>query len=113
MDELKDTRLKSLLQESRLEMPFSDFENKMMTRVKTELHGKRVISKNLKLSWLFFLFGSIFGLVLSVSLPMIQVNLGGFELQVLKYPVLALTLFIILWQLEAMIKLTVRHRKDN
>ena len=113
MDELHDKRLKALLKDSQLEMPFSDFEDKMMARVKTELHGKHSIIKNLRLSWFFFLIGAIFGLAVSITLPMIQFELGGFDIKSLRYPIMTVVLFIIIWQLDEMIKLTVRQKKQN
>ena len=111
MDDFNDKRLKELLSDSKVEMPFSDFENNLMRRVKTELNGKRVIHKNLRLSWLFFLLGSVFGLAISIGLPTLKVELAGWELQSIKYPLMTIVLFIIIWQLEGLIKLTVRNRK--
>jgi large-conductance mechanosensitive channel len=113
MDEINDNKLKALLKDSKLEMPFSDFEDKMMARVKTELHGKHSILKNLRLSWFFFLMGSAFGLLVSITLPMIQFEWGGFDIKSLKYPIMAVVLFIIIWQLDEMIKLTLRQKRQK
>ncbi|MCG8582928.1 MAG: hypothetical protein MI866_23625 [Bacteroidales bacterium] len=113
MDELNDKKLKALLRDSKLEMPFSDFEDKMMMRVKNELNGKHSILKNLRLSWLFFMLGSVFGLVASLVLPMFQFELAGVDIRSLRYPIMALVLFVIIWQLEEMIKLTMRQKKSN
>ncbi|WP_430816210.1 hypothetical protein [Carboxylicivirga sp. RSCT41] len=113
MDELNDKKLKALLRDSKLEMPFSDFEDKMMLRVKTELNGKQSITKNLRLSWLFFVLGSVFGVIVSITLPMFQIELGGIDIKNLRYPVMAVILFVIIWQLEEMIKLTVRQKKQD
>lgn len=113
MDELNDKRLKALLKDSKLEMPFSDFEDKMMSRVKNELLGKHSIIKNLRLSWLFFLLGSVFGLVVSISLPMLQIELGGIDIRTLRYPIMAIVLFVIIWQLDEMIKITMRQKKQR
>ncbi|TRX66335.1 hypothetical protein [Carboxylicivirga sp. M1479] len=114
MDEFKDQQLKSLLRESKVEMPFSDFESKLMWRVRTELVGKRSVIKNLRLSWLFFVLGSVFGIAVSITLPMFQISIGGLDFQLLKYPLLASVLFLIFWQLDGMIKFTTRQRnKEN
>lgn len=113
MDELKDKHLKSLLKESKVEMPFSDFESKMISRVNSELNGKRTIIKNLRLSWFFFFIGSVFGLGISLTLPLLNLELGGIETHHLKYPVMILVLFVIIWQLDEMVRLTIRQRKEK
>ena len=113
MDELNDKYLKNLLKDSKVEMPFSDFEEKMMLRVKNEVQGKRIISKNMGLSWFFFFMGSVFGLGVSVTIPMLQLEWAGIDLQNLKYPLMLVVLFIIIWQLDEMLRLTLRQRKQK
>ncbi|MBS2211518.1 hypothetical protein KEM09_08905 [Carboxylicivirga mesophila] len=113
MEELNDRKLKSLLKDSRVEMPFSDFETKLMTRVKSELHGRRSVVKSIRLSWLFFVLGAFFGLVLNILLPWMPFELAGISLHFIKYPILLITLVVIIWQLDEMIRLTLRHKRQK
>lgn len=57
-----DDNFAKIMKKSRLEMPFSDFEDNMMQRIQREAKNKDVISNNMRLSLIFFLLGSIFGL---------------------------------------------------
>ncbi len=111
--ELDDVRLRSLLKESRLEMPFSDFEGKLMQQINASKKGKASIIKNLKLSWLFFLMGSIIGIAMSILVPMLPLNIAGVEMHVFKYPILVIVLFVIMWQFDSMLKLTSRCKNDH
>ncbi len=113
MEELNDQKLKTLLKDSRVKMPFSDFESKLMGRVQTELKGRRSVLKSIRLSWLFFILGTLFGLSLNVLLPWMHLEFAGIGLQQLKYPLLLVTLVVIIWQLDEMIRLTVRQKKQN
>jgi hypothetical protein len=113
MEEFNDNRLKALLKDSKVEMPFSDFESKLMMRVRSERNSRRSIVRNIRLSWVFFTIGSVFGLFLNILVPNLSFKIGGFELQYFKYLLFAVTLFVIIWQLDEMIKLTSRQKKPG
>lgn len=46
---------------SRLQLPFSDFEERMMLRVQQEQQVKRTAERYRKISWLFFVLGAVLG----------------------------------------------------
>lgn len=60
--ELKDDKLKDLMKISKVELPFADFEEKMMRRIEKVEQEKRVIDKSRKYALLFFLLGTLFGM---------------------------------------------------
>ncbi len=111
MDELNDLELKALLKDSKVEMPFADFESKLMNRLSSERKGQQSVVKSIRLSWVFFTLGSLFGIFLNILIPQLSIKLGDIELQHIKYPLFAVTLMVILWQLDEMIKLTSRLKK--
>ncbi len=68
-----------LMAKSKLEFPFLDFEDNVMFEIeKTKVHQSS-FSKELKLSWAFFIIGSIFGIVISLTLPQMHKSILGFQ----------------------------------
>ena len=74
MDELKnnDDIFVDLIKNSKLEMPFSDFEDVVMQQIEENITQKNEISKQLRLSKFFFIIGSLFGITISILLSKIQ-----------------------------------------
>lgn len=74
MDELenKDAIFIDLMAKSKLDMPFSDFEDSVMQKIEENVIQKSEISKQLRLSKFFFIVGSLFGITISILLPQIQ-----------------------------------------
>lgn len=66
-----------MMQKSKLEMPYSDFEDRVMQRIALEANFKKSISKNNQLSLLFFLLGTGFGLIVNLFLSQSGVNFFG------------------------------------
>jgi drug/metabolite transporter (DMT)-like permease len=57
--------LSRIMKSSRLEMPFSDFEESVMHRIKQEAMQQQPVSHDRKLSWVFFILGTVFGLIIN------------------------------------------------
>lgn len=66
--ELEDKKLKQLLQSSKLEMPFSDFEDNMMAKIELYEAKQREASQSRFYATLFFLIGTVFGTILNFLL---------------------------------------------
>lgn len=58
---MNEQKLKELMALSRLQLPFSDFEERMMLRVQQEQQVKRAAERYRKISWLFFVLGAVLG----------------------------------------------------
>jgi len=112
-DLFEDAKLNALMKKSRLEMPFGDFESRLMNRLQNENSWKRSILKNIRLSWIFFTVGSLFGIFAAILLPLFEYSIFGFDLKVVQIPVLLVLAFVILLQLDAMIKLSARNRSKR
>jgi drug/metabolite transporter (DMT)-like permease len=65
------------MKKSRLEMPFSDFEDKVMLRIEKEAAHRKVVFKNARLSSFFFLLGTGFGLLLNFFLSRAGISFMG------------------------------------
>jgi hypothetical protein len=67
-----DRHLSQLMQKSRLEMPFSDFEETVMLRIQKETVQEQIVSRDRKLSFIFFISGTCLGLILNFILQQVH-----------------------------------------
>lgn len=63
--ELQDKNFKDILSHSKLELPFSDFDYRMMQRIEEYELKKKVAEKNKLFSHICFLLGILLGTVLN------------------------------------------------
>ena len=76
----EDIYFRKLIAKSKLNVPFSDFDEKVMFKINKSLSKKTTLSKDLKLAWIFFILGSVFGIFVSVIIPTIQKPVFGIHL---------------------------------
>ena len=101
----------TLMKRSKLEMPYGDFEENVMHRIRKEVLHKKVFSTDIKISFFFFLLGTIFGLHANSILQRSQQTILGIsaESTLLIFQVIFVLLF--LTQLENFIKTFRRPKK--
>jgi len=100
----EDAFFRAIISKSKLNVPFSDFDDKVMFLIEKKISIKSSISRELKLSWFFFLLGSTAGIIVSLVLPKYQEPILGIcfdKLTILFQMILAL-LFVI--QLDNLLK---------
>lgn len=68
---------------SKLELPFLDFEELVMVEIIEKETCQTRISKDLKLSWIFFVIESVFGITISILLPFLEKPIFGIRSEVL------------------------------
>ncbi len=108
---MEEKRLKELMKESRMEMPFLDFEDQVMASIHKEEQSKKGILKNIRLSWVFFTLGTLFGIIATTAMPLIKKQLFNLDITYLQMPVTILLVGVLLWQMDAMLKLTFKKKK--
>ena len=74
-----DNFFKEIMSESKLELPFLDFEDNVMFKIENKILHQSSFSKESKLSWFFFIAGSVFGIVISLTLPQMHKSILGFQ----------------------------------
>lgn len=79
IEQREEIYFKELMSGSKLEMPFSDFEDHVMREIEGKLAHKHGIAKEIKLSWLFFIAGSIFGILISWTLQGLHQKILGMD----------------------------------
>lgn len=76
----EDAIFRELMAKSKLSAPFSDLEDKIMIQLNKNLSAKNSTSKELKMSWVFFIFGTIVGIFISAILPTLKESILGVHL---------------------------------
>lgn len=82
MKEIKHTDddfFREIMSKSRLDLPFSDFEDNVMMQIENKVLHHHSLSKELKLSWIFFIAGSVFGTVISCILAQLHEPIFGIK----------------------------------
>jgi hypothetical protein len=108
-----DETFSKLMSNSKLVVPFTDFDDKVMGLIEKNALKKASISRDLKLAWLFFIMGSFFGIIIALILPYIQRPIFGFQLDRLKIPFLIMFSFLVLSQLESLIDFYNSQKKQT
>lgn len=68
-----------IMSKSKLTLPFSDFEDNVMMQIESRVLRHHKWSKELSLSWIFFIVGSVFGIVLSVFIAQLRDPIFGIQ----------------------------------
>jgi hypothetical protein len=101
---------REIMSKSRLEVPFPDFEDNIMGLIEKKLSKKVSISRDIKLSWVFFILGSTFGIIVTILLPKIQQPVLGINLDKLTIPFLIVFAFLLLSQIDSLIDFYKRQK---
>jgi len=106
-----DKAFYQLMQKSKVPMPFSDFEDKMMQKIYQEERYKKSIFQDIKLSTFFFIIGTVFGILVSILLPKLEGSFFGISPDEFLLPFQVIFIILLLTQLESLIKLVRRQMK--
>ena len=66
--EYKEDKLKEIMGMAKVEMPFGDFEDKLMMRIEQAEQEKVSLKKTKRYALVFFVFGTLFGMGLNYLL---------------------------------------------
>jgi len=108
----EDQYFKELMSKSKLELPFSDFEDNVMLQIETTLLQRKDLRREFKLSWIFFLVGTVCGLLVSFFIQQLHEPIFGIQpsnLSILFQVVFAAILFT---QLDTLIKFGKRIKSE-
>jgi hypothetical protein len=105
-----ETFFREIMSKSKLGIPFSDFDDKLMELIGRRHSKKTSISRDIKLSWIFFILGSAFGIILSIILPELQETLFGIPIEDFRLLFLIIFAFLLITQLDSLIDIYKRQR---
>jgi len=99
----EDAFFKEIMSKSELDVPFPDFEDNVMGLIEKRLSKKVSITRDIKLSWIFFILGSTFGIIVIIILPKLHVSVGGITMDKLTIPFLIIFSYLVMTQLDCLI----------
>lgn len=111
--EIEEQFIRELMSKSAEIMPFADFEERLMQQIHKEAKAPHSFRKDIKLSWFFFVVGTIFGLFLNVIVMTMDKAILGLPAQRLILVVQALFVIFLLLQFDRLIALTKKVGNPN
>lgn len=106
----EETFFNELMSKSKLEFPFPDFEDNVMRIVASNQKKQNIIQRDLRLSWIFFLLGSSFGIAISILLPKFLEPVFGLSIDNFTIPFQIVFIFLFVTQLNNLIDI---YKKTN
>ncbi len=100
MEETQHKIVSELMQQSKLTMPFSDFEDHLMKRIEVESKLQPALHKDRKWALFFFVTGTLLGLLLNTILENIQSGIAGISKTSLQLGFQMIFVLLFLIQLE-------------
>lgn len=109
-DEFKDDLLENLIPQVRTKMPFTDFEDKVMRQVHQEAKHRASVFKDLKISFVFFILGTVFGVVFTLLLPKLDWTFYKISTQDLVLPIFFILTIIFIICFENFVRLLKEYK---
>lgn len=104
IDKSEDNFFREMLSASKFEVPFPDFEDNVMMEIEKEISFRKSVSKDVKFSWISFVVGSVFGIVISLILPHLKSSIFGIAPEKLAISFQIIFTLLLFTQLETLIK---------
>ena len=111
--EKEDKLLKSLMKHSRVELPFQDFEIRLMDKIHQEKKHHQAVKNNVRYAWLFFFLGLFLGLFITNLTTQFDQHFYGIPLKKLAIGLQFGIVLIFLFQFERLLGITFRKKTKN
>jgi hypothetical protein len=114
IDKQEDDYFGEIMSKSKLEMPFPDFEDKVMALIEKKDAGRLSVSKEIRLSWIFFTAGTVSGIIISWILPRMQEQIFGIDPKNLAICFQIIFVVLLFTQIETLLDLIKKVKaKEN
>ena len=107
----EDTFFREIISKSKLDIPFSDFDDNVMKSLTKRYSTKTSLIRDIKISWLFFTLGLILGIMIPIVLPRFVDSFLGIPLDKIALPFLIILSFVLLTQFDSLMNATKRLPK--
>jgi hypothetical protein len=107
IDEQEESSFREIMLQSRLEMPFPDFEDRVMIQIENKPLSQGY-SKEIKLAWIFFIAGSVFGMIISWILPAMQEKIFGIDPKNIAICFQIIFVVLLFTQIETLLELIIK-----
>jgi len=112
MDETtqEEKLVRDLMKRSLTEMPFKDFEARMMDKIYHEKQRQESILSNIRFAWIFFFLGLFLGLAITNMTANLNMQLYGISLKQIALLVQIGIAVVLLFQFEKLLGLSFRKK---
>ena len=102
--------LGEMMQHSSMEMPFNDFEEKLMARIDLEKNEQKPVLSTIRIAWLFFCLGLFFGLLITNLTTNLDQLIAGVPAKKIALFVQVGVVLILLLQFDKLISFTFKKK---
>ena len=103
---------REIMKKSRLDMPFPDVEDDIMNHIEAQEEMRNEQSQYMRWSWISFVTGTVFGVILTMLLPNLEFQIQGISANSLILLIELVIAIAIVLNLENLI-LYSRHKSHN
>ena len=106
----RDDQLRQFMKESELDMPFDDFEDKVMGSIEESLQKQRITTLLIKRSWFFYVIGLLLGFASTTLIGRMKIP-EQYHPGLIIYSLQFLMAIAFLFGLERLIVFTMKHKQ--
>lgn len=99
---------KDVMSKSKLELPFPGFDDRVMAKIKTQELHRETYATNIRMSWICFIAGTVFGIILMALMPKFQLSLFWISPNSISFVFQLLFSLFVLFGLDLLIRQTRR-----
>lgn len=108
---MEEKDFKNMMQQSKLEIQFPDFDEQVMEKVHKKEASRRSVWRNLKISWLFLLIGALLGIFATQFLADIQIPFLGKSSKLILLFVEIFVVLVVASQFDTLFRFTLKKRE--
>ncbi|HYQ58311.1 MAG TPA: hypothetical protein VEP89_13300 [Draconibacterium sp.] len=108
---MEEKDFKQMMQQSKLEIQFPDFEEQVMEQIHKKEASRRSVWRNLKISWVFLFLGAFLGMFLTQFLADIQIPFLGGKSKLIVLIGEILIVFVIAGHFDNLLRFTFKKRE--
>lgn len=109
----EDQFVNNLMKHSLEEMPFQDFEERMMDKIHEEKQKEKSVSGSIRLAWLFFFLGLSLGLVITYITANLDQLIVGIPVNKIGSYLQIGIVILLLFQLDKLIDFSFKRKSDS
>lgn len=106
MESENDIELSEIMEKSKLEMPFSNFEDDLMQQIRKREVRQKSYLQNVTMSWLCFFTGTVVGILITYLLPQMPISAVGLPSETVVQIFQVVFALFILFSLDILIRYT-------
>ena len=104
--------IRNLMKHSEVEMPFSDFEERMMDKIFEEKIQSKAVKSNIRVAWFFFFLGLFFGLMITNMMANLDTIAEGIPMEKIAFFTQIGIALLLLFQLDKLIDFRFNKKSD-